>query len=189
MPKLSLKDNYNKQDAALIEGFTINNLDQIETALDNGANPNLLWIPDGLPILYEAAAKGNIEIIKLLLERGAEINGLNSAQQTVLHLLAILDEVDLFNFFIERGADPSICDNQGKTALDLAVENESKAVIGLLNEYSMTVDDIEDNAELEEPVILSPGASISSMSDYEVEDYQPEEFSGVSGMFFHQFSW
>lgn len=186
MDKLYAKYNYSEQDVALIEAVASKESELVKESLDSGANPNLLFMPDGSPILHEAVAGGNIEIIKLLLSYGAEINGLNSYNQSVLHLLGNLGEVNLFNFFIERGIDQSIVDNQGHAAADYV--NCHEAIINSLNNYSMTVDDIEDNAEFEESVILNPGASIS-MPNYEDGDLHQSDCGGVGGMFFHQSSW
>ncbi|MGB4191513.1 MAG: ankyrin repeat domain-containing protein [Rickettsiales bacterium] len=189
MDKLYAKYNYSEQDVELIEAVASKEFELVKEALDSGANPNLLFMPDGSPILHEAVAGGNIEIIKLLLSYGAEINGLNSSNQSVLHFLGTLGEVDLFNFFIERGIDQSIVDNQGNTAADYVIEyNCHDATINSLNTYSMTVDDIEDNAESEESVILNPGASIN-IHNHEGGDFQQSDFGGVGGMFFHQSSW
>ena len=62
------------------------------------------------------------ETIRMLVEFGANINEVDHLGRTVLHFAGIRGKKELFDLFIELGADRSIKDNQGRTAEDLAKE-------------------------------------------------------------------
>lgn len=63
---------------------------------------------------------GNIEIVELLIDHGADVNGTSSRGETTLAEAVILAEgatvsADIFRMLLDRGADPteiSICDDE-----------------------------------------------------------------------------
>lgn len=61
-----------------------------------------------------------IDAARLLLDAGADINRTNPAGQTSVHAAARLDLKDLIRFLGGRGADLSVADRSGVTALDIA---------------------------------------------------------------------
>jgi ankyrin repeat protein len=61
-----------------------------------------------------------IEMAKMLLEAGADINAVNNNGQSSLHAAARMDMKDLVRFLGERGANLDIKDRNGSTALDIA---------------------------------------------------------------------
>ena len=73
----------------------------------------------GKTALHLAAKSGHLEIIQLLLERGADINTRDRKGKTALHLAAKSGHLDITKLLLERGADASIATNRGLTARDL----------------------------------------------------------------------
>ena len=71
--------------------------------LQYGANPNTLFA--GNPILSESARAGNLEIVKLLIEHGAEINATDSEGQNALQTASIKGDKALVAYLLDRGAD------------------------------------------------------------------------------------
>ena len=72
--------------------------------LDLGANPSVKDYRD-IPALQNAIYINNYERMKLLLERGADINGTDSAGATAASLLAALNYFEMAYCLLERGAD------------------------------------------------------------------------------------
>ncbi len=71
--------------------------------------------------LHVAASKGNLEVVKLLLQRGANINTANSAGNTPLHLAVLNGHKEIVEFLVEEKADINKMNNNGQTVLHCAV--------------------------------------------------------------------
>nr|XP_051200490.1 uncharacterized protein LOC127314051 isoform X15 [Lolium perenne]XP_051200491.1 uncharacterized protein LOC127314051 isoform X16 [Lolium perenne] len=90
--------------------------------IDHGADPlaGKIWSP-----LHGAAAKGNFEIVELLLSRGINVD-LHSVQGTPLHAAALHKQDCMMKFLLEHhadaGADVNFVDFSGITNLILAVQ-------------------------------------------------------------------
>ncbi|MFG6495015.1 ankyrin repeat domain-containing protein [Fictibacillus sp. UD] len=89
--------------------------------------------------LHAAAAnmKNRQEMIGLLLSYGADINEQQSGGWTVLHQAAQHNDPEMISYFIEKGADPFLAKGDGKTALQLAEEEESIEAASLLQNYTL----------------------------------------------------
>lgn len=84
----------------------------------------ITWRDDnGRTLLSWAAQHGNINIIKILLKNGAEINSLDSeSKNTPLHIAIIGKEssnIEIAQYLIENGADLLAHDIEERTPLDL----------------------------------------------------------------------
>ena len=89
---------------------------------------------DGQTALHLAAMEGHPEVVKLLLEEGADkdaATGLFGGQKA-LHLAAVHGRSEVVKLLLEAGADKDAVDLQGKTALDLAIERRHLEVVRLL---------------------------------------------------------
>lgn len=83
--------------------------------------------------LHLAAALGNQELIKLLLEEGAAVNVQCGAEKmTPLHLAAEDGDAECVNLLIEAGANVSIKNKKHQTPLHLAALSQSPETIELL---------------------------------------------------------
>nr|WP_223158721.1 ankyrin repeat domain-containing protein [Wolbachia endosymbiont of Pentalonia nigronervosa] len=69
---------------------------------------------------FQAARSGKINIIKDLLEKGADVNARDNDDKTVLHLAAENGYMDVVEYLLEKGINVDAKDDQGRTALDLA---------------------------------------------------------------------
>ena len=75
----------------------------VATALDNGADINEL---DGVTALYIAVEAGNIDLAKLLIDRGADVNLPVKFKRTPLYAAAFGGFPDLVKLLLDSGADP-----------------------------------------------------------------------------------
>jgi ankyrin repeat protein len=88
---------------------------------------------DGWTPLMYAALYGEVESVRLLLDRGAAVNAKNDAGGTALMYAA--DDLAKTKLLLERGADPNLRSGEGRTALLIAVANTgSYPVVKLLLE-------------------------------------------------------
>ena len=77
-----------------------------------------------IPLFSPEVSKECIQIIKLLISHGADINNRAWWGDTVLHTAVILRNVEVIKLFIEAGADISAVNNEGKTPRDLTTDKE-----------------------------------------------------------------
>ena len=69
-------------------------------------------------------AQDAIDAIALCLSRGAEIDAVNAAGQTAMHL-AVDQSDEVVRFLAARGATLDVKDRQGRTPMDLALGEAS----------------------------------------------------------------
>lgn len=90
--------------------------------LNNGAKPDTLRSAAGRTALHVAAAYYACEpLCTALLNAGADINARTNDGTTPLMLAAKSAKLRLVKLLIEKGADPMLKDNKGKTAYDYAL--------------------------------------------------------------------
>src|SRR5271170_4302663 len=83
--------------------------------------------------LHACIALGNsIEVARMLVEAGADVNATAAGGYTPLHLAASNGKREIVLLLLERGANREICCDQGKTPADYARERGHTEVAALL---------------------------------------------------------
>ena len=75
---------------------------------------------------------GSYEAAEALCAHGAELDGRNKDQWTPLILAACAGRTKICEMLLALGADPSLKDSEGKTALDYARERNKPECAALL---------------------------------------------------------
>ena len=78
------------------------------------------------PLLMARAAKGHVDVVRCLLENGADVNARANRDFTPLMMAITNNRVNVAIFLMEQGADVNIQDKDGKTALHYAVFRDSR---------------------------------------------------------------
>ncbi len=91
----------------------------------------------------KACNKGNLEIVKLLLEHNADINSLGYLKNTPLHEAVINLNYDCVKYLIENNADQTIRNEHGIKARDIAKNNKDKDYLSL---FSKNNNDASNNS-------------------------------------------
>lgn len=81
----------------------------LEARESNGSTP-----------LVEAIVFKQLRVAKVLLDKGADINGSGPVGRTALHCVAPRLDVELFRWLLQRGADADVRDDDGSIPLHLA---------------------------------------------------------------------
>ncbi|KOO52839.1 ankyrin repeat-containing protein, partial [Chrysochromulina tobinii] len=89
----------------------------------------------GFTGLMQASLNGHEGCVRLLLEAEAiEVNAKNIYDVTALHYAAAMGRLAIAKRLLEGGADPTLRDIDGKTAIDDARRNGKSEVVALLSE-------------------------------------------------------
>ena len=94
----------------------------------------------GRTVLSWAAANGNLECARALLNAGAEPNQYNVKGHTALHLAAGVANIELVKVLLRKGAAINTAGEDGFTPLHIAVLSDSYAVAELLLRRGADVD-------------------------------------------------
>lgn len=111
-------------------------LEKCKTFLAEGADVNAIW--GGTTPLMAASQKGHIQIVQLLLKKGADANFQDPMGGKTALMLAVEAEKpnpDLVKALLDGGAKPDLKDKQGNTAAALALKKDQKEIAKLLQEY------------------------------------------------------
>jgi ankyrin repeat protein len=112
--------------------------------LDYGADPTLVqkngttmlmvaaglgWRDGGgaLPVFDRGAEPDAIEVMKMCLAHGADVNAANDAGDTAVHGAAVRGADSLITFLVEHGAKVDLKNRQGRTPLDIAVRRQDRS--------------------------------------------------------------
>lgn len=97
------------------------NLATTRALLDAGADPNEAG-SDGSTLLYQAVVENHTDFARLLIERGAKVNAVDSRGMTPLLYAASADFGDssMVDLLLKMGANPAARTNEGLPAQDLA---------------------------------------------------------------------
>src|SRR5437867_1568812 len=82
--------------------------------------------------VFEAAAAGDVAIVRALPDAGADPNARNRAGRTSLHTEAFTGDRAMCELLLGAGGDGAIADGQGKTPVDIANDRGNAEVALLL---------------------------------------------------------
>jgi ankyrin repeat protein len=99
-----------------------------------GAEVNAKDTTYGGTALIWAAQKGHMEVVKFLLERGADVHAKAVNGATALIIAAQNDRTGIVKLLLEKGADVNAKANDGGTALTVAAQYGCLEIVKLLNE-------------------------------------------------------
>ena len=96
--------------------------------------------------LYDAAMHGKYEMVKLLLENGANPN-LNTGNGTALHKAIEYNYIEIVKLLIKYKADINLIDDEDYTPLHRAVEARRKEIVFLLIKNNANLDTRNEDEE------------------------------------------
>ena len=127
------------KNAQLIQAAKDGNLPAVQTALSEGAEVNARDTTHGGTPLIWTSYNSHAEVIKLLLEKGAEINAKANNGATALMMAAYQGHTEIIKLLLEKGADVNAKSKDGITALWQAAQNGHTEVVKLLLEKGAEV--------------------------------------------------
>ena len=111
---------------------------RVSELLNAKADVNLGDSNDFTPLMtaacYKDTAKRRFRVQRLIIAK-ANVNAAGKAGNTAaMHLLLHYDDPDTLRMLLDAGAKPDHKNGEGKTMLDIALENHRNACLKLLNE-------------------------------------------------------
>jgi ankyrin repeat protein len=107
-----------------------NDLRQIKALLDEGVSASAEG-PDGITPLMVAAETGSLDAMKMLIDRGADVNARNTYGSTAL--MWSVTDLKKVRLLLDHGADVNVAARSGRTALIIAsFANPSAEVVRML---------------------------------------------------------
>ena len=97
--------------------------------------------------LYEASANNNVELVRLLLDIGADINLANRAGETPLYVASLFGYVNIVRILTERGANINKANKNGETPLHIASQNGQVEVVRILLEKGANINKFDYSSE------------------------------------------
>ena len=127
----------------------------IETLIDLGADVNAQRTDDKVASLYLAAYWNNYMAVDILLKHGADVGHLDISETTI-HVCARKGSLSISRLLIDSGCDINLRNNEGQTALYLAVKNKHKYMVKFLLESKADVN-MKYNENASERIYLVRG--------------------------------
>jgi hypothetical protein len=125
--------------------------------------------------LHLAAVQGNEAVVRLLVEKGADVEAMDNDGKTMLHLAAVQGNEAVVRLLVDKGAEVTAMDNGGRTALHLAAVQGNEAVVRLpfdkQNDMQTRKPEMQELPEDEED---GGARQISAIGKVEEQSYLPE---------------
>lgn len=103
--------------------------------VNNGSNEETSYNSNSL--LHDAAFPGNKEVVKLLIEKGADINARDGSGNTLLHKAALNGYLEIVQLLLSQGANVHAKNKNKDTASELAVEQDNLELAKILIEQEL----------------------------------------------------
>lgn len=103
-----------------------------ESLIEGGASTGIITEASQQSILWTAALNGNLEVVRMLLMQGAEINHTDTSGATPLYAAAANGHVDVVELLLAEVAGPDIARQDGNTPLHVAAANCSTEIVRCL---------------------------------------------------------
>jgi hypothetical protein len=94
---------------------------------------------NGFNSLHWAVICGNVDLVKNLIQQGANIHALNKFGESILHLAVWYGHVELVEYFLAKGFDPNQATYKNKTPIAGALHFKHPEIVALLVKYGATL--------------------------------------------------
>ena len=121
-PGIQIDASNTADETALMLAANANDLASANLLIEAGASVNR---PNWTPLHY-AASKGNTEMMRLLIDNDAYIDSESPNGTTPLMMAAYYATPKAVKLMLEEGADPTLQNKDGQTALDMALSKDKK---------------------------------------------------------------
>ncbi|KAL3111592.1 hypothetical protein niasHT_019939 [Heterodera trifolii] len=123
----------------------------LQTLLEEGADPNATPTASGVPPpLHLAAMSGNVDVLRVLVAHGANLQSQDFVRYTALHCATYFGHAQIVRELLEAGADPNACGGVHDRPIHIAAGKANPAMLKAFLEAGAdpTLADDEGNTAL-----------------------------------------
>lgn len=172
VPK-SNKHIYFSDSVMLLEAAARNDIDEVRRLLMKGVSPDSTN-EDGLTALHQCCIDDNEEMMKLLIEYGANVNAEDSEKWTPLHAAATCGHLRLVRYLISRGSNLLAVNADGNMPYDICEDEAALDYIeGEMARRGVTQELIDETrASMELQMLRDLNQVAAEGRDLEAYDHQ-----------------
>lgn len=126
-----------------------NKFDIVNRLLESGASFDTIQHEFYGNIFHTMAVKGNVEGVRIMLERGADIDRISGQYGTALQAAACGGELEVVKVLLEYGADVDVEAGEYGNAMSGALDGGNEKIIKLLEEKGAVPANIDDASSCE----------------------------------------
>ena len=145
-------------------------VNEVRSLLDRGVNPNAKD-DNGSTLIHYAVTNNQVDIARLLIDRGADVHAhYGKDGHTALHLAVLHQDGEMTKLLLDKKTDPNTRDNFKFTPLHIAVLRKSTPYQPSIKSYYGLGSKSTENSQISLKSIqhlLGHGADINAMSDRE----------------------
>lgn len=132
-----------EQQVEYTDALSKGNVAVVQKYLNNGVGVNDQYF--AWSALQIAANKGQLEVVKLLVDKGADLNYKHPiTKMTALSLAAVDGYSDIVSYLLSKGADPNIKLRGGVSVVRVVRDQGNTAMVELLEKNGAKDDGCED---------------------------------------------
>lgn len=148
-------------DQALIEAAQKGDAEGTAQALTNGANVDI-YDNTGESALLQAAALGHLEVVRTLLQKGADLQFANSVHphqkgDTALLRAAYRGHAEVFEFLLKAGAHADVKNQWGWSVVHMAAAGDCTRCLDALIPRELPLDEAAHPSRGETPFLMAAG--------------------------------
>ena len=145
-----------ERDAGFVQSCRAGRVDEVVENLKAPQNPNV--VSGGAAALTRAAAHGQQEVVRLLLEAGADAKWKDTFQRTALHVAAQCNRSEVVRILLEFGADMEAVDRYGLRPLHRAAQHDCLDVVKLLVEAGVDTNALDKGGRTAAQLVTQKGS-------------------------------
>lgn len=121
-----------EKDFLLLRATRYRQVETVKVLLEHGADPSKVsWGFKKTPLFF-AAGDGDLGIMKLLLDAGADVNATDQNRNNALREAAVNKRLAAVELLMEKGIDPLQTNANGESMLDIARNHSTPEIVSLL---------------------------------------------------------
>lgn len=131
---LGLSALYGAEILDLVRSLDRNDTAGFERSVQTALDANAMRDDNNKTILMYASWVGNEEAVRYLIDKGADVNAVDSGGATALHLAIWKGFDSIALYLLDHGAQPDIMSVDGMTAVDIAAMKGNKTILEAIDQ-------------------------------------------------------